>query len=184
MVFITSGGTSVPLEKNTVRSLENFSTGTRGARCAEYFLEQGHPVLFFHREGTLTPFEIELKDVSAWAGKNRSRSDEWVAKWQKWRRDNPYKRMLHLVTFVTVDDYLRDLEIYSQLLSQANKPSITFLAAAVSDFCLPTDKLQEHKVQSGGCLELKLEPTPKVMGKVKEWNPNTTLVSFKLETDL
>ena len=26
-VFITSGGTSVPLEKNTVRSIDNFSTG-------------------------------------------------------------------------------------------------------------------------------------------------------------
>jgi phosphopantothenate-cysteine ligase len=27
LVLITSGGTSVPLEKNTVRSLENFATG-------------------------------------------------------------------------------------------------------------------------------------------------------------
>lgn len=35
VVLVTSGGTSVPLEKNTVRSIENFSTGTRGARSAE-----------------------------------------------------------------------------------------------------------------------------------------------------
>jgi phosphopantothenate-cysteine ligase len=35
IVFITSGGTSVKLEKNTVRSLENFSTGGRGRRSAE-----------------------------------------------------------------------------------------------------------------------------------------------------
>ena len=27
VILITSGGTSVPLEKNTVRSIENFSTG-------------------------------------------------------------------------------------------------------------------------------------------------------------
>jgi phosphopantothenate-cysteine ligase len=27
VVLVTSGGTSVPLEKNTVRSIENFSTG-------------------------------------------------------------------------------------------------------------------------------------------------------------
>ena len=27
IAFVTSGGTSVPLEKNTVRSIENFSTG-------------------------------------------------------------------------------------------------------------------------------------------------------------
>ena len=35
VVLVSSGGTSVPLEKNTVRSIENFSTGTRGARSAE-----------------------------------------------------------------------------------------------------------------------------------------------------
>ena len=37
-VIVTSGGTSVPLEKNTVRSVENFSSGTRGAISAEEFL--------------------------------------------------------------------------------------------------------------------------------------------------
>lgn len=35
MILVTSGGTSVPLEKNTVRSIENFSTGKRGAASAE-----------------------------------------------------------------------------------------------------------------------------------------------------
>ena len=36
LALVTSGGTSVPLEKNTVRSLENFSTGSRGSKSAEY----------------------------------------------------------------------------------------------------------------------------------------------------
>lgn len=35
LVLVTSGGTSVPLEKNTVRTIENFSTGKRGAASAE-----------------------------------------------------------------------------------------------------------------------------------------------------
>lgn len=35
IVCVTSGGTSVPLEKNTIRSIENFSTGKRGAVSAE-----------------------------------------------------------------------------------------------------------------------------------------------------
>jgi len=52
-VLITSGGTSVPLEKNTVRSVENFSTGARGARSAEYFIKAGHPVIFLHRKDSL-----------------------------------------------------------------------------------------------------------------------------------
>jgi len=61
IIFITSGGTSVPLEKNAVHTIENFSTGTRGARSAEYFLKAGFPVIFFHRESSLTPFAIELQ---------------------------------------------------------------------------------------------------------------------------
>lgn len=35
IALVTSGGTSVPLEKNTVRSVENFSTGKRGSVSAE-----------------------------------------------------------------------------------------------------------------------------------------------------
>ncbi len=35
IICVTSGGTSVPLEKNTVRMIENFSTGSRGAISAE-----------------------------------------------------------------------------------------------------------------------------------------------------
>lgn len=35
-VLITSGGTAVPLEIQTVRFLDNFSTGNRGAASAEY----------------------------------------------------------------------------------------------------------------------------------------------------
>lgn len=35
MVVLTSGGTRVPLERNCVRFLDNFSTGTRGSRLCE-----------------------------------------------------------------------------------------------------------------------------------------------------
>lgn len=51
----------------------------------------------------------------------------------------------------------------------------------MSDFLV--EKPVEHKIQSGGKLDLQLQPTPKKLGKVKEWNPSTFLVSFKLETD-
>ena len=60
IILITSGGTSVPLEKNTVRSIENFSTGTRGARSAEFFIKEGHPVIFFYRQDSIQPFSIEI----------------------------------------------------------------------------------------------------------------------------
>ena len=39
IVVVTSGGTTVPLERNCVRFVDNFSSGTRGALSAEQFLK-------------------------------------------------------------------------------------------------------------------------------------------------
>lgn len=62
--------------------------------------------------------------------------------------------------------------------------SVSYLAAAVSDFYIQHNKLPEHKIASGGSLDLKLDPVPKKLGEVKKsWNPSTILISFKLETD-
>jgi phosphopantothenate-cysteine ligase len=56
IVLVTSGGTTVPLEHNTVRFVDNFSAGTRGATSAEYFLRNGYSVIFLHRSKSLEPF--------------------------------------------------------------------------------------------------------------------------------
>jgi hypothetical protein len=46
--------------------------------------------------------------------------------------------------------------------------------------------MPEHKIQSSdGKLTMTFDPSPKKLGFIKaEWNPNTLVVSFKLETDL
>ena len=54
--LVTSGGTTAPLERNTVRFIDNFSRGTRGAASTEYFLEQGYAVVFLTRRNSLQPF--------------------------------------------------------------------------------------------------------------------------------
>lgn len=68
-----------------------------------------------------------------------------------------------------------------------NMPSITYLAAAVSDFYVPDHLMATHKIQSKGGsdnLLLDLSPVPKKLGDIKkDWNPKTILISFKLETD-
>ena len=50
VVLVTSGGTTIPLERNTVRFIDNFSTGNRGAASTEYFLAKGYAVVFLHRK--------------------------------------------------------------------------------------------------------------------------------------
>ncbi len=59
-LVLQSGGTTVPLESRTVRFIDNFSSGTRGAASAEHFLRHGgrhrYAVVFLHRRGSLEPF--------------------------------------------------------------------------------------------------------------------------------
>ena len=61
IVFITSGGTTVPLEVNTVRFIDNFSSGERGAGSAEHFIKLGYRVIFLHRVGSILPFTRSLR---------------------------------------------------------------------------------------------------------------------------
>ena len=97
--------------------------------------------------------------------------------------------MLLKIEFTTVHDYLRDLEMISRIIYKHNLKSITYLAAAVSDFYIPESEIQEHKIQSGSAKEsgfkLEMKAVPKMLGTIKsEWNPLTFLISFKLETDI
>lgn len=90
------------------------------------------------------------------------------------------------IEFNTIQEYLRDLEQISITVNGLNVPSITYLAAAVSDFYITDDQIAEHKIQgiSESGFDLKMKPVPKMMGYIKQsWNPKTILVSFKLETD-
>lgn len=194
VVLITSGGTSVPLEKNTVRSIENFSTGTRGARSAEHFIKKSHPVIFFHRKGSIQPFSVEIQDdwktwletIDRSSQNNRKDFYRKVELYNKYNSSkSPYSGLLLKIEFVTVNDYLRDLEIISKALASKDVKSISYLAAAVSDFRMPASKVSEHKIKTTDSgLNLNLEPVPKMLGEVKHtWNPNTTMVAFKLETD-
>jgi len=60
-----------------------------------------------------------------------------------------------------------------------------YLAAAVSDFFLPKQKMSEHKIQSGkGSLSIEMDQVPKILKPmVDEWTKGGFIVSFKLETD-
>ncbi len=59
IVLVTSGGTTIPFEKNTVRYIDNFSLGTRGSASTEHFLatsNSSYSVIFLHRSTTLKPY--------------------------------------------------------------------------------------------------------------------------------
>ena len=62
VVCITSGGTTVPLERNCGRVIDNFSRGNRGAFSAESFLAEGYAVIFLTRAGSAQPFVVDFQE--------------------------------------------------------------------------------------------------------------------------
>lgn len=199
VALVTSGGTTVPLENNTVRFIDNFSAGTRGASSAEYFLENGYAVIFLHREFSLLPYSrhyshtgnsfldyLKLSDD----GKNVEIDDKYqkemfqvFKKYSKATENN----LLLMVPFTTVHQYLFTLKLVAQEMSVMGYDALFYLAAAVSDFFLPSSRIPQHKIQSkeiGSKLVVDLEPVPKFLRRlVDSWAPIAMIVSFKLETD-
>ncbi|WP_457741607.1 bifunctional phosphopantothenoylcysteine decarboxylase/phosphopantothenate--cysteine ligase CoaBC [Thermococcus sp.] len=76
----------------------------------------------------------------------------------------------------TVEEMLEAIE--NEL--KAKKYDVVVLAAAVGDFRVKNRA--ESKIKSGRTLTLELEPTPKIIDRVKELQPNVLLVGFKAET--
>ncbi|KAH9833204.1 phosphopantothenate-cysteine ligase [Rhodofomes roseus] len=202
VVLVTSGGTTVPLELNVVRFLDNFSAGTRGATSAEYFLKAGYAVIFMHRQFSLQPFSrhyshsthpfLDFLEIE----KDDNHSSARINVTEKERAPllevlTAYKSahtagLLHTLNFVTVNDYLWLLRAVSQELAVLGRRALYYLAAAVSDFFLPRQKMSEHKIQSGkGSLHIEMDQVPKILKPlVSEWTQGQAfIVSFKLETD-
>ncbi|KAL1500347.1 hypothetical protein AB1Y20_013011 [Prymnesium parvum] len=190
---VTSGGTTVPLERNTVRFIDNFSTGNRGAASVERFLEEGYAVIFVHRAHSAFPFARAhmppAVSPEAWLTSSATSLAEAAAKYRT------HASRLLSVPFTTVSEYLFLLRETARALDAAGPAAIIYLAAAVSDYYVPEDQMVEHKIQSGatsaehtpGGLVLKLWPVPKLLGELKRakepWAANAFVVGFKLETN-
>ena len=56
IALVSSGGTAADLEVNSVRCLENFSTGKRGSISVEEFLKRGYAVIHLWRKGSSSPY--------------------------------------------------------------------------------------------------------------------------------
>ncbi|CAL7934754.1 unnamed protein product [Xylocopa violacea] len=88
------------------------------------------------------------------------------------------------LTFTTLSEYLWLLRSACQALACLRNNAILYLAAAVSDFYIPSNELSVHKIPSCGPSTLSLQLVPKILAPlVSLWVPEAFVVSFKLETD-
>ncbi|XP_008406840.1 phosphopantothenate--cysteine ligase isoform X1 [Poecilia reticulata] len=199
VVLITSGGTKVPLESRTVRFLDNFSSGRRGASSAEYFIDSGYAVIFLHRHRSLYPYTrlfstINMLDALQLRAGDGEGAGKVVVDQQVLpniarvlKRYNEVKDggLLLPIEFNTLSEYLHLLKAAAQALSSIGSKAMFYLAAAVSDFYIPASEMPEHKIQSSnGPLQLSMKMVPKILSPlVKDWAPQAFVTSFKLETD-
>lgn len=183
VVLVTSGGTTVPLETQTVRFIDNFSAGTRGATSAEYFLQEGYAVIFLHRQFSLLPYArhyshstncfldfMDEEPATAADNNTTSTTNSPGSEDEKNKKNGPivvrpeyqdemrhvlrrYKfakqnNLLLSLPFVTVTEYLYELRALATAMKPLGSGALFYLAAAVSDFFIPRDRMVEHKIQS------------------------------------
>ncbi|XP_017885355.1 uncharacterized protein C4B3.18 isoform X2 [Ceratina calcarata] len=196
VVLVTSGGTTIPLERNTVRFVDNFSAGTRGSVSAEYFLENGYAVIFMYRANSLEPFSRHLKgqklldmlEMNDHDGKTTlTVAPQYVSNLTKilcrYKEALKQDKLLQ-ITFTTLSEYLWLLRAACQTLACMKEQAILYLAAAVSDFYIPSNELSVHKISSSTAPTISLHLVPKILAPlVSLWVPEAFVVSFKLETD-
>lgn len=198
IALITSGGTTVPLEHNTVRFVDNFSAGTRGSASAEYFLKCGYALIFLYRRKSLQPFarhfpansmleilhEVQDDDGNFHIEVIPEKVEELLPVLQNYHTAIHSSKLL-MITFTTLSEYLHILKITTESLQSFKKSALVYLAAAVSDFYIPPPKMSTHKIHSAdGPLNLELHLVPKILQPlVCHWIPEAYVVSFKLETD-
>ncbi|OAF69445.1 hypothetical protein A3Q56_02765 [Intoshia linei] len=194
LAFVTSGGTCAPIEKNSVRNLENFSTGHRGATSVEYFLENDYKVLMLKRDNCSMPFNnfIEGKCIDELFylenGVKVLNSDKIENLLKKIER---YKSNLHIVNFKIIEDYLYLLIKICKLTGSIyGKNAIFYLCAAVSDFYIPYNERSQHKLSfsedSQKEIIFKFKNVPKVITEIinDENCKFSYIVTFKLETNI
>jgi len=170
-VFVTSGGTRINIDD--VRHIGNMSGGSLGCSVALNMMElrSEWQLHYLYARDSKCPERMEW-DVS---GSVTEQLETMLAR----RRivcagGNGMKAKYYPTSFVDFNDYADQV----RHISKTFKPSITILAAAVSDYGL---EKQKGKISSkDDCLSIELTKLPKIISKIKRWNPKTFLVGFKL----
>ena len=132
IALVSSGGTAADLEVNSVRSLDNFSTGLRGAVSAEEFLRRGYAVIHLWRRGSAAPYARVLSQLLGLSQANHGLSVDSLGKLFSGGGDE------------NDDDYL-----VQQVLSQEADPWLTD-----STTIRPTTSSDHHQPTNNGQLSL------------------------------
>lgn len=162
-IIVTAGGTSEPID--VVRTITNRASGKMGIAIAQECYLRGADVLL-------------LKSVTAVEAISRQDTSGVAVPSGVEGHDSPdgggIKTNSHSLK-IEIFETSTDLE---RLIKKHIKEyDALFHTAAVSDF-IPEKQL-DTKLNSDKSLTLNLKPSPKIINKIKFWNPKIKLIGFK-----
>lgn len=161
-ILITSGGTSEPIDR--VRSITNHSTGQLGKIIAETFLKANTPVTLVTTKQAAKPQPhplLRIIEISNVAGLEVC-------------LEPLVKEHDVLIHSMAVSDYT---PLYMTGLEEIEQTNNIYDLLHKSN--------TENKISSQSDYQaLFLKKTPKIISKIKQWNPAIQLIGFKLLVDV
>lgn len=180
-ILITAGGTSEPIDR--VRAITNHSTGKLGAAIAAAFLQYPQAVIdYVTTKQAVNPVEdsrIRLHYIESTA--------DLLATLQLLLEQTAYTAVIHSMAvsdFTTENSFSQEqfLALFTQQLTTAAVDSELSPAALEAALTAISSLPQVDKKISSDTerLILVLKKTPKVIQQIKQLQPATLLVGFKL----
>jgi phosphopantothenate-cysteine ligase len=133
-----------------------YAPGTRGSTSAEYLLSAGYAVIFLHRQHSLKPFSrhyshslnpfLDLLNLPDPGESQQNISvtnqdaNELLPVLKAYKEAQTAGTLLQM-DFNTVNDYLWILREMAGVMGVLGRRGMFYLAAAVSDFFLPLDRI-------------------------------------------
>ncbi|UKJ90350.1 phosphopantothenate--cysteine ligase (ATP) [Theileria orientalis] len=197
VIVITSGGTSVNLDRYGIRYIDNFSSGRRGSEIAEFFLSRGYLVLFLSRKTAHLPFIRFTNDhdnpyrllESLKVGNDSSITVEGGSEFKELIVKNiegysKYKSRLFLDYFTTLSEYQDKFTVIVHFCKRFMQNVAYCLVAAASDFKFSNDSLMMDKFSSSNTVNLRLEPLLKMRKIIRQISDGyPTVCCFKMSTN-
>lgn len=177
-ILITAGGTTERIDQ--VRSIINHSTGALGCQMAAVFLQQGTTVDYVTTKRALQPAPHDNLSVHF-----IETTSELATTLEHQLKTTPYDAVIHsmAVSDFTPQNHLNEANFLKGLNDYLAKHPGKVDATLFQH--LEGTENDETKISSNtDHLVLVLEKTPKVIRMIKEIQPKTLLVSFKLLVDV
>ena len=168
-VLVTAGGTSEPIDN--VRSITNHSSGGLGKAIAESFLAAGHTVTYVTTKHALRPtqqLDLSIKEIET--------TVELATTLEQLFAEKQFDAIVHAMA---VSDFTTET-------AQTEEQFIDSFAQQLSEQTLPKTKEALVTIVQNTLNQIAdiLKKNPKVIQMIRDKQPQTVLVGFKLLVDV